>query len=102
MGKSSSRNEKYISGTLFSIVRLVTWLCFIQAKFPIYEVIRVIESAVKSRVNSIPSHSHIPSATQLSEINALLSTETENKGKFLGSSAEPGTPASKAVQTAPL
>lgn len=48
------------------------------------------KSAVKSRANSIPSHHHILAATQLGELNALLSAEAENKGKFPGSPAKPG------------
>ena len=61
-----------------------------QAKFYIYEVIRATESAVKSRVNSIPSHRHILAAIQLGEINALVSAEAKTKGKPPGSPAKTG------------
>lgn len=37
---------------------------------------------MKSRINSIPSRHHILPAVQRGEINALLSAEPENKGKF--------------------
>lgn len=40
---------------------------------------------MKSRVNPIPPCHHILSAVQLAGIDALLSAETENKGKFHGS-----------------
>lgn len=54
-----------------------------QAKFHIYEVIRVTERAVESRVNSFPSRLCLLGATELGWVNVLLSTEAQSKGKLL-------------------
>lgn len=61
-----------------------------QAKFHIYEVIRVTESAVESKVSSFTSYLCLLLAAELGGINVLLSTETQSKGKLPGSPAEPG------------